>query len=48
MVVRYRKVALAITLCGTTAGVYGLDYFAKPIEQKLFRRIAGTAAPQTV
>ena len=39
-------VGLALTLSGTTAGVYGLDYFAKPIEQKLLRRVFGTAGPQ--
>ena len=39
-------VGLAITLSGKTAGVYGLDFFAKPIEQKLVQRVLRTA-PQT-
>jgi thiosulfate dehydrogenase [quinone] large subunit len=41
-------VGLALTLSGRTAGVYGLDYFARPIEAKLLRRITGAAAPQVV
>ena len=32
-------VGLAITLSGHAAGVYGLDYFARPIEQKLAQRV---------
>jgi thiosulfate dehydrogenase [quinone] large subunit len=41
-------VALALTLSGKTAGFYGLDYFARPIEIKLFHRVFGAAAPQPV
>ncbi len=40
-------VGLALTLSGKTAGVYGLDYFAKPIEARLLHRVTGTADPQT-
>ena len=32
-------VGLAITLSGHAAGVYSLDYFARPIEQKLAQRV---------
>jgi thiosulfate dehydrogenase (quinone) large subunit len=39
---------LIVFLGGTAVGYYGLDYFARPIEIKLFRRLrtAPTAAPQ--
>ena len=40
-------VGLAITFGGASIGLYGLNYFAKPIEAKLLRRITGAAAPQT-
>ncbi|HEY0607385.1 MAG TPA: hypothetical protein VGD58_31050, partial [Herpetosiphonaceae bacterium] len=31
-------IGLVITLVGTNAGFYGLDFFARPIEQLLARR----------
>ena len=39
-------VGLALTFGGASIGLYGLDYFARPIEQKLLRRVTGAAAPQ--
>ena len=40
-------VGLALTFGGASIGLFGLDYLARPIEQKLLRRVTGTAAPQT-
>jgi thiosulfate dehydrogenase [quinone] large subunit len=38
-------VALAIAVGGKTAGVYGLDFFAQPIEAKLFQRVFAQGTP---
>jgi thiosulfate dehydrogenase [quinone] large subunit len=40
-------VALAITLSGKTPGLFGLDYFARPIETSVLRRVFPQAAPAT-
>jgi hypothetical protein len=42
-------VALTITLVGKTAGFYGLDFIARPVETKYFQRVfnrAPATAPQ--